>query len=377
MAEQPDVVVVGAGVMGCGTAYWLTKAGYKVLVLEQEAIACGASGVAAAMLEAVGHGATLPGDDPLTELASASFQLHQELRHTLPEESGVDIGYRENPVMHPAFTVAEVAALKPLALTLHQHHPVVQWVEGEALWDIEPRLNRAALGALVSQQAQVLAYRFVLALAHAAEQRGMVLRHGTVVGLEQRSGCVTGVRLKNGDTITASTVVLAMGPWSQQAATWLGWRIPIYPVRGQLLELRTPEPALTASISHNGMYLVHKADGITLAGTTEEHDSGFVTQPTAAGRQAILEAALHMAPSLEDAQITGHVCGLRPCTADRLPLLGPVPGWQGLYMTAGHFRSGMLLSAISTRITADLIIHGQSPLPLTAFQPGRFGRLPT
>ena len=56
MTQQPEVTVVGAGVMGCGTAYWLSKAGYKVLVLEQEAIACGASGVAAAILEAVGHG---------------------------------------------------------------------------------------------------------------------------------------------------------------------------------------------------------------------------------------------------------------------------------------------------------------------------------
>lgn len=377
MAEQPDVVVVGAGVMGCGTAYWLSKAGYHVLVLEQEAIACGASGVAAAMLEAVGHGATLPGDDPLTELARASFNVHQELRQSLPDESGVDIGYRENPVMHPAFSEAEVAVLKPLAVALQQHNPVVQWVEGAALWDIEPRLNPAALGALVSQQGQVLAYRFVLALARAAERRGMVLRHGTVVGLEQQAGRVTGVRLRNGETIAASTVVLAMGPWSQQAAAWLGWQIPIYPVRGQLLELRVPEPPLQASLSHNGMYLVHKADGITLAGTTEEHESGFVTQPTEVGRQKILEAALHLAPSLEDAQITGHVCGLRPCAADHLPLLGPVPGWQGLYMTAGHFRSGMLLSAISTRIVADLILHGQSPLPIAAFNPGRFGALST
>ena len=59
MVEVPDVIVVGAGVMGCGTAYWLTKAGYKVLVLEREGIASGASGMAAAMLESVGHGATL------------------------------------------------------------------------------------------------------------------------------------------------------------------------------------------------------------------------------------------------------------------------------------------------------------------------------
>lgn len=374
MTEHTDVVIVGAGVMGCGTAYWLSKAGYKVLVLEQDAIACGASGVAAAMLEAVGHGATMPGEDPLTELASQSFRLHQELRHTLQDESGVDIGYRENPVIHPALTADEATRLRAQALALHDRAPLLWWLEGQELWDLEPRLHRGALGALVSHQAQVLAYRFVLALARAAEKRGMVLRHGNVVGLTQHAGHVTGVRLQQGEVIAASAVVLAMGPWSQHAAAWVGWRLPVYPVRGQLLELRVPNPPLRATISHGGMYLVHKADGITLAGTTEEHESGFRNQPTAAGRQAILEAALRMAPSLEEAQVTGQISGLRPCTADRLPLIGPVPGRQGLYITTGHFRSGMLLSAISTRIIADLICHSQSPLPLAAFDPSRFGR---
>jgi glycine oxidase len=360
--------------MGCGTAYWLTRAGYRVLVLEQESIACGASGMAAAMLESVGHGARLPLDDPLAELARASFALHQELAQQLPQESGVDIGYRENPVIHPAFTPAEVAALKPRALALHRHNPAVRWLEGQELWEVEPRLNRAVLGAMVSPQAQLLAYRFVLALATAAERHGMVMRHGEVVGLAGQAGRVTGVRLRNGDTLPAETVVLAMGPWSQHVAPWVGLHIPIYPVRGQLLELRVPDPQLHASISYGGMYLVRKADGITLAGTTEEHDSGFANHPTAAGRQAILSAALHMAPALAEAQVQDQVSGLRPCSADRLPLIGAVPGWQGVYMVTGHFRSGMLLSAISTRIIADLITTGQSPLPIAAFQPGRFGK---
>src|SRR2546426_12055285 len=79
MTNQPEVIVVGAGVMGCGTAYWLSKAGYKVLVLEQEAIACGASGVAAAMLEAVGHGAHLAANDPLTAFARAGLSC---IRHS-------------------------------------------------------------------------------------------------------------------------------------------------------------------------------------------------------------------------------------------------------------------------------------------------------
>ena len=220
----------------------------------------------------------------------------------LLEESGVDIGYRENPVIHPAFTTAEAETLQAYALERRHDAPAVQWLEGQALWDVEPHVNREVLGALVTHQAQVLAYRFVLALARAAEQRGMELRHGAVVGLERQAGGVIGVRLRNGETLATPTVVLAMGPWSQHAAAWLDLRIPIYPVRGQLLELRVPDPQLRATISYGGMYLVHKADGITLAGTTEEHDSGFVNQPTAAGRQAILEAALKMAPTLAEAK---------------------------------------------------------------------------
>ncbi len=372
MSQQPDVIVVGAGVMGCGTAYWLSKAGLNVLVLEQEAIACGASGVAAAMLEAVGHGAHLTGDDPLSAFAGASFAVHQTLRQQLLDESGVDIGYRENPVIHPAFTLAEAETLQAYARTHCDATPPVTWLEGQALWEVEPRLNRAMLGALMTHQAQVLAYRFVLALARAAERRGMTIRHGAVIGLERQVGPGISVHLRTGPTLTAPTVVLAMGPWSAHTAAWVGLRIPVYPVRGQLLELRVPDPQLRATISYGGMYLVAKADGLTLAGTTEEHDSGFVTQPTAAGRQAILDAALHMAPGLDDAQVVGHICGLRPCSEDRLPLMGPVPGWPGVYILAGHFRSGMLLSALSTRCIAELIVEGTSAVSLAAFDPARF-----
>jgi glycine oxidase len=340
--------------------------------LEQDALACGASGVAAAMLEAVGHGAHLTTKDPLTALARAGFELHQALQPVLLEEAGIDIGYRENPVIHPAFTPAEAETLQAYALERRPEVPAVEWLEGHALWDVEPHVNRAVLGALVTHQAQVLAYRFVLALARAAERRGMQLRHGEVVGLERQAGGAIGLRLRTGETLTTPAVVLAMGPWSQSAADWLDIRIPIYPVRGQLLALRVPAPQLRATIAYGGMYLVHKANGLTLAGTTEEHDSGFSNQPTAAGRQAILEAALTMAPTLAEAEIVGQVCGLRPCSADGLPLIGAVPGWPGVYMVAGHFRSGMLLSAISTFCIADLIRTGESPVSLAAFDPARF-----
>ena len=374
MATTPDVVIVGAGVMGCGTAYWLTQAGYHVLILEQESVAHGASGMASAMLESVGHGTHVRLDDPLTELAEASFAQHQIWGRLLPEETGIDTGYREHVVIHPVFTESEWETRKPQADRLRRCSPRVEWLDGQDLREVEPRLNPEALGGIVMPQAQVLAERYVSALARAAQQRGMVLRRDEVTGLERQSGRVTGVRLRQGETLPARTVVLALGPWSQHVSDWLGLTIPIYPVRGQLVKLRVSDPQLRATLVYEGMYVVYKADGMTLAGTTEEHNSGFDAQPTLEARATILDAACWLAPSLGQAEVVGQVAGLRPATSDGLPLIGPVPEWCGVYMIAGHFRSGMLLSPMSSRIIADLIVHGQSPLAMDAFDPGRFTR---
>ncbi len=367
MAGKPDIVIVGAGVMGCSAAYWLSKEGYKVLLLEKEAMAVGASGMASAFWRKALD------NEQLSELAWLSFQLHQDLARVLPQESGIDIGYREQPTLFPAFSAEEAGSLKSQLPALKRRDPSARWLEGQALWDVEPRLNRDALGGLALQGAQVMAYRFVLALVKAAERQGMELRHGEVVGLQSSDGRVTGVQLRQGEIIAAERVVLAMGPWSQQATAWIGLKVPVYPVRGQILELLAPDPQLHAGISHGDMYLVHKADGVTLAGTTYEPESGFVNHPTPAGREAIINAALRMVPSLEDAQVADHISGLRPGCGDSLPLIGPIPNWKGLYMVSGHDRKGMGLSLISTRIIADLIAKGRSPVPIERFDPVRFG----
>jgi glycine oxidase len=375
VAAKPDVVVVGAGVMGCSAAYWLSKAGCKVLLLEKEAVAVGASGMASAHWFMASRRAmeTLV-DVRLAELFWLSYHLHEELAHVLPQESGIDIGYREHPAILPAFAENEAENLMSEIAALGDE-PSARWLEGEALWEVEPRLSRDGLGGVLCQRGQVIAYKFVLALLEAAERRGVRLRHGEVAGLRSSGGRVSGVQLSGGEIIATGTVVLAMGPWSQQAAAWIGFKIPVYPVRGQLLHLRVPDPQLNASMSHDHMYLTHKSDGVTVAGTTYEPDSGFDNRPTLEGLESIMEAALRMAPSLEDAQVIEHISGLRPGSGDTLPLIGPTPGWQGLYMVAGHDRNGMGLSLISTRFVADLITEGHTPVDIEMFDPGRFGPL--
>ena len=196
MTGKPDVVIVGAGVMGCSAAYWLSKEGHKVLLLEKEGVAFGASGMASAhWLMADRYTYEVLENKILSELACQGSRLHQELARVLPQETGIDIGYREHPTIRLAFSEEDAATMKNQISTLADQESPARWLEGQALWDAEPRLNRNALGGVVCRQGQVMAYRFVLALAEAAEDQGMELRHGEVTGLQSHNGRVTGVHL--------------------------------------------------------------------------------------------------------------------------------------------------------------------------------------
>ena len=373
MGTQPDVVVIGAGVMGCSAAYWLSKAGLKVVVLEKDAIGAGASGMAAALWQAAGRaaGATLNAD--LAHLCKLGFQVQRHLAKVLQQESGRDIGYREHPSIQVAFTVAEAETLMSDVQSLASDDPTVSYLEGDGLRQLEPRLNHAIVGGAVSHQAQVVAGRYVVALAQAAERYGAELRSGAVVRLERSGSQVGDVVLRNGTRIAAEVVVVATGPWAGEAASWLGIQIPVYPVRGQLLELEVPDAQLQTTLAHGHTYVAHKADGWTLAGTTEEHDSGFVNRTTPAGLEAIMDGILGLAPSLEEARVAHHIAGLRPGSRDGMPMIGAVPGLTGAYLLAGHFRKGIVLSGICGQIVAELITKGKSSVRIEAFDPGRFG----
>ncbi len=82
-------------------------------------------------------------------------------------------------------------------------------------------------------------------------------------------------------------------------------------------------------------------------------------------------------PALEDAEVVDHLAGVRPLSADRMPLIGPVPGWDGVYMATGHGTKGIHLSAITGRLVADLMVRGDTdvPVPVDAFSPLRFSYL--
>jgi glycine oxidase len=215
----------------------------------------------------------------------------------------------------------------------------------------------------------------VLALAEAARRAGVTLRTGArVERLEQRSGRVSGVGLAGGEVMRADHVVAAAGAWST-AIEGLP-RIPLRPVKGQILRLRDPAgPGLLERIVRfEGGYLVPRGDGRYVLGATME-ERGFDTTVTAGGLYALLRDAGEIVPGVHELVIEEMSAGLRPATPDNAPVLGPSEELAGLHWAAGHHRNGILLAPVTADAVADGLDGATAGIE-PAFAAARFGKVP-
>jgi glycine oxidase len=312
-------------------------------------------------------------EGPFQEIALAGLRLFPALAETLRAESGVDIEYLTSGILRVASSEAEERRLRGLAkrsvgLALH-------WLSPEEARMLEPALSKEIRGALYSpEEHQVSADRLVRAFARAAAgRRAMLSGNCPVIGLLTEGERVVGVRTTEG-RLNAGDVVLAAGPWTGQLAASLGVSLPVFPVRGQMTAL--PGKSMLHHIvwGEDG-YLVPKANGLLFAGATVEK-VGFRRQTTAAGIRTLVGMAGTLAPRLSAVAPVDRWAGLRPGSADGLPLLGPLPGWDGLSVATGHYRNGILLSAVTGSLMARSILDGSADEVLAPFSPARFAGVP-
>ena len=368
MAER--VVICGAGVIGGAIAYYLGKRGVAATMIESDAVAAGASGAAAGILTP-----PLPhtSESPVFELQRRGYDMHAELAHTLPVESGVGYGYQFTPRVTLAVSEEEERAGREAADVLAAAGREGRWIGTDELHALSGWIDggEARGGVLLEPSAHVDAYRYSLALVTAAERMGATVRSGEVSGLETDAGRVTGVRVGD-EVVEADAVVVAMGPWSSGAAEWLGLPVPVEPLRGQIVKVRPAEPLPPFSFGHGGNYVVVKEAGVVFLGTTEER-VGFDRGTTVEARDEILEFGVGFASALESAELIEQTACLRPLSADGVPIMGAVPGLEGVYLATGHGRQGILQSPPSGKAMAELILDGETQtLELGPFDPARF-----
>ena len=371
MTNSTDVAIIGGGIMGGSIAYHLAKLGVKSTIFERESIGCEASGVATGMISAM----SIDTPGPYLDLARASFEKYKTLIPEMEEASGVHTYYGEISWLDLAFTEEDEAANRANMEWRRSLMPKVSWVTDDDLYRIDPRITREARSGLYLEELnQADAYRLTLAYIGAAESLGVEVRYTDVKGLEKNGTRVTGI-ITDEEVVACGAVVLAMGAWTSEASDWIDTPVPIRPYKGQMVELKAPGPPLGANIHHGRSYVTSKLNGTILSGSYDGF-RGYDKSVSQEGVEHVLEGALKVCPAMEEASISWVITGLRPATPDEIPILGPVPGLDGAFISAGHMRKGITLAAMSGEMIADSIVGNEPRLPIEPFSLSRFADCP-
>ncbi len=380
MTKSADVVVIGAGVVGCSVAYYLAREGLSVTVLEREAIGSGASAHATGSLGLLGAEFT-PG--PSFQMARASYAEFRGLVPELESATGMDLLYQRRPSLRLALDDEEADLIKSF-MAWQRPHVDMRWIDAREVHEIEPRLATSIVGAVYEDEsAQLDSYRLNLALARGAELQGATIVNREVTGLVTRGSTISGVATASED-ILCGTVVVAAGTWSRAFTPWLGFPVPVRPLKGERLLLSYPgEPLPVLISSPKRGHMVSRMDGFTSVGSTGGRDydrrelfwgEEFDRIPTETARLELLQRAIDVFPDLERAELVQQLAGSRPLSPDGKPIIGPVPGAENVLLATGHTTKGIHLGPITGRIIADYICRGSTRVvsDMRQFLPDRF-----
>jgi glycine oxidase len=361
------VVIVGGGIVGSLAALRLADAGADVLVLERGApgseASSAAAGILAAQAEATGTGALL-------DLALESREMHAALAEELRGRTGVDVGFERHGILDAARTERESEALAARAAWQRERSLPVETLDTRALRQREPSLSAGFVRALMfPDDAAVDPARLMAAIAQASARAGVRFRTGvTARKVTMTRNRARGVETDDG-TYEGDFVLLCAGAWSGLVDQGLADPSQVRPARGQLVELETrPAPIRSVVFAHGG-YLVPRADGRVVVGSTMEF-VGFRRGVTAEGLAKLLGVATRTVPSLGEATVARSWSSFRPFTEDRVPIVG-ARNIEGLLIATGHFRSGILLAPVTAEVLRDLVLRGNTRRAIGALSPLR------
>jgi glycine oxidase len=362
MAAHPDVIILGGGVIGLTTAYYLAAEGVSVRVLDRGDFGRQASWAGAGI---VPPGNVAAARSPLDRLRAESAALFPSLSRQLQEETGIDNGFLV------CGGIELIGDPEPSPEAWREQGIAFEALDNAGLRRIEAALSPdVGNGFYLPGMAQLRNPRHLKALIAACEGRAVgLLPSCGALGFERSGERITAVDTEQG-RLVADRFLVATGAWSDELFAALRWRPGIAPVRGQMALLNTGRAAIRPVVLEGKRYLVPRADGLMLVGATEEN-AGFDARPTAGGIAGLLEFAERLVPGLADATVERCWAGLRPASRDGLPFLGAVPGYSNLFIAAGHFRAGIQLSPATGRVMTDLLVGRPTTVPLTPFLPGR------
>ena len=372
MGRPSDIIVVGAGIVGCAIAHELARRGASVEIIDERPVGMGATqasaGVLAPYIEA-------REGSPLLDLTVRSLELYDTFIERVTAETGAAVSYRRTGTIDIATSETALRALRETAAVLARRGVPALLLDAQTVRAEEPQLGDGAIGGLlIESHGFVAAADLTRALAAAARRCGAQLIEGSRV---RRISRLHGDMIVDTDrgSLIGNAVVVAAGSWSGEIAIdGVSATVPVRPVRGQLLQLHWVGTPLRRVTWSSRCYLVPWDDGSLLVGATVE-ESGFDERTTVAGVRELLEAVSTIVPRAWNAGFLGARAGLRPATADDLPVIGASVALPGLMYATGHYRNGVLLAPLTAQLVADAMLENRLDPLLTAVSPSRFGNL--
>jgi D-amino-acid dehydrogenase len=415
MAQR--VVVVGGGVIGTCCAYYLARRGVDVLLLERGEIAGGASSGNAGVI-APGHPPInkperrkrplkllldpvsplyiaarwdpelvrwlwafrrkcteqdlLAGMEALAPLGQETPRLFEELAH-----DGVECGYRQSGYHEVCRTEAGLRAAVKDAELMRRYGYRVDQLDPAGFLEREPSFRPDTVGSVFYADGGICRPGdFVRGVARRVEELGGAVQTGVAVtGVEAHGRRVRGVRTEDGRLLEADAVVLATGAYSPTLMRDLGCPLPVQPAKGYHRELRVgPEsapPLGTACVLAETLVFCTPMNGsVRFAGTLEF--SGINHEVRRRRIDQLTRAAGQYLADFREATPVSEWCGLRPCTSDGLPVVGPVPGVEGAFVATGHAMMGLTLGPITGELVAGYVVDGSPSMDVEALNPDRF-----
>lgn len=363
-----DVIVVGGGVIGCSIAWRLAQSGLKVTVVERGRVGCEASRAAAGMLSPQGESQTA---GPFFDLCLRSRAMYRSFAEELTEAADIDVEYNDRGTLFVVLQGEDDRERTRWASWQFEAGLPLEHVTANELRKIEPAVTESASRAIfLPEEHQVENRRLMDALEVAIKRASVDLIEGVeVTAIRTERGRVTGVSTPN-QAFDAGAVVVAAGTWSARLLKPLGLKVELIPARGHMLAVKPGGNQIIRVLHSSKVYLVPRRDGRILIGATVEY-AGFDKTITVEALNYLLAGALEVMPSLRDAEVVEAWSGLRPDTADHLPVLGP-GGIENLWLATGHFRNGILLAPLTADLIAECVTNNRRPELLEPFGIERF-----
>lgn len=352
--SKHEAIIVGGGIIGLTSAYYLQKAGYSVRIFDQSEVGSEASWAGGGILSPL---APWDYSQTINDLVHESLKDYPAFIEDIEASTGMQVEYLHSGMLVIAGR-SDIEKAKQWSDSYQQKMVVL---EGSKLLEnteknITPYYDS---GCYLPDIKQIRNPRLLATLKNYLENKGVSFHsHEAVAQILYDDKSVSGIKTANGK-YTAESVVICAGAWTRKFVELKQTKIA--PVLGQMLLYKTNPNTLKKIILHDGKYLIPRKDGHILSGSTLEF-KGFKRQPDDGFLVEQQQFSEQLLPILKDAEIIKKWCGFRPGTPSGIPYIDEHPDIPKLFINAGHYRYGITMAHASAKILLECMqIEAKNP----------------